>query len=81
MIDIDKVAEERMEAIQLQKVLLKPKQLRTFNKELQSRVSKAFVKSILSARFPPNDFLSKMLIDFDARHKQSLMFLPLIKPF
>jgi len=44
-------------------------------------VSKALVMSIFRAKLPPKAFLSNKLIASDARHKQSLIFLPLMNPF
>ena len=78
---MERVPEDKIEDIQLQKVLLKTKHFNTFKRKFQSSVSNALVISIFKAKFPPKAFLSRIFIALEARHKQSLIILPLMKPF
>jgi hypothetical protein len=52
LLEIYKVADFKIMFIQLQNTSLNPKDLRTFNRKGHSRVSKAFVISILRAKLP-----------------------------
>lgn len=66
-------ADSRMIFTQLLNLALKPKELRTRRMNSQSMASNAFSISILIAKLPPKDLLSKRSIASDVMQTQSLI--------
>jgi len=71
----------RISKIRKEKVLWKPKRSRTWSRKCQLRVSNALEISIFTATSPPITILGSRFIAFEVTQRQSLICLPLIKPF
>jgi hypothetical protein len=74
--EMDKVADLRITSIQIQKNSVKPNDLNPLRRNGHSNVSNALVTSIFKAMLPPKALECNKLAASEARHRQSLMFLP-----